>query len=326
MDNSGWNMYVFRDGREHLTGEEARVRLVEAIARAIATPGEDSCLAALIAAGEVECALSDLRSPSEDEAADLTSAIADCFVTNNALSPDLLECARRLTLPDELQLSVAEGFAYYALHPQKLLCVPSDVEGIATARVIGMRSIGTTLSAVVAAALRAMGATVDRITVRPNGHPYERQLTFSEAEKTWLHEAGPNSMVVIVDEGPGISGSSFLAVAEAVEQCGIASQRILMVGSRDPDPQQLRAPQAAVRWTRFRFRAVTDAPILPKGAKDDLGGGCWRRVLLRNFENQPASWTQHESAKYLSDDRKSIFKFLGYGHYGECLARRAEKL
>ncbi len=326
MDNSGWNMYVFRDGREYLTGEQARVRLLEGLARAIAAPGEDSCLAALIAAGEIECALSDYGSPSAGEAAHLTSVIADCFVANTALNSELVEYARRLPVPDELQLGVAEGFAYYALHPEKLLRLISEVEGVVAARVIGMRSIGTTLSAVVAAALRAKGATAERITVRPHGHPYERQLAFGETERAWLHEAGLESLVVIVDEGPGISGSSFLAVAEAVEQCGIAKERILMIGSRDPDPQQLRAPQAAARWKRFRFRAVNGGPVLPEGAKDDLGGGCWRRVMLKHFENQPASWTQHESAKYLSDDRKSVFKFVGYGHYGECLADRARKL
>jgi len=39
----------------------------------------------------------------------------------------------------------------------------------------GIRSIGTTLSAMAAAAARARGISVERITVRPQGHPLQSQ-------------------------------------------------------------------------------------------------------------------------------------------------------
>ncbi len=361
MDNSGWNMYVFRDGRKAVSGETLRDRLLQSISHYAANPTEDNCLVALIAAGELECALADAisdnlrashpptgtphppagtphlptgaphlpvfgRCGSVELCASIPDRLAESLVNGSAPSPDLLlATANSLRVPDLVQLSVAEGFAYYALHPLKFVDLAnySDLPG--SARVIGVRSIGTTLSAVFSAALHARGVDAARITVRPTGHPYERQFSFTEVEQHWLRSAGPQVQVFIVDEGPGISGSSFLAVAEAVERAGIPADSIWMLGSREPDPTQLRAPNAAERWPRFHFRAVASQPILPTGAAIDIGGGAWRQHLSPR-DDQPATWAQLESAKYMSADGHRRFKFHGYGHYGETIAARAHKL
>ena len=52
MDNSGWNMYVFRDGRKTIAGTCIGERLTSAVEKFASHPSEDSCIAALIAAGE----------------------------------------------------------------------------------------------------------------------------------------------------------------------------------------------------------------------------------------------------------------------------------
>jgi hypothetical protein len=325
MENSGWNMYVFRDGRKTVPGETVRKTLVDALQEFRVRPTEDACVAALIASGELECTLIDAGAESAQACA-ITSALAEALVSGSECNPALVERVNAISVPEELRISVAEGFAYYALHPRKFIDLIETLRVSESARVVGLRSIGTTLSAVVVAALRARGVAAERITVRPVGHPYERQLELSQSDREWLLSAGEHSQVILVDEGPGISGSSFLATAEAVESIGIDVERIVMLGSREPDVEQLRAPRGSERWRRLRFLAVDNKPLLPEDAQEEIGGGYWRRLVLKDFDNQPACWPQLESSKYLSADRSSMFKFHGYGHYGQRIEERGHKL
>src|SRR5205814_7722381 len=93
--------------------------------------------------------------------------------------------------------------------------------------IVGIRSIGTTLTAVVRAAACARGVDADRITVRPQGDPYNRELAFSTPELRWVRDrAGRGAVFLVVDEGPGRSGSSFLTTAEALERVGVSADCI----------------------------------------------------------------------------------------------------
>lgn len=326
MDNSGWNMYVFRGGRKTVAGESVRARVVDALRRYEESRSDDACLAALIAAGELECALSDAGSEHAGAAAAVTDALAGALVQRCVPSfARLRDSLASLRVPLQVRFSVAEGFAYYALHPRKFVHLISGFSLPRAARVIGLRSIGTTLGATIGAVLRMHGVSVERTSVRPHGHPYNRQLSFSEPEREWLLGA-PGAQVFIVDEGPGISGSSFLCVAEEVERAGIPRENIVIIGSREPLVSQLRAESAPERWKRFRFHSVAPEPLLPPGAEIDVGGGAWRQSIATGIETHPASWTQLESAKYTNVDRSRAYKFFGYGHYGETLAERANVL
>src|SRR5205085_4840116 len=102
-----------------------------------------------------------------------------------------------------------EGFCFYALHPldyaDLALQIPLSDKPIA---VIGIRSIGTTLSAVVAAALwqAVPSRKVERATVRPSGHPYDRKTVLSGDTLFFVQRnRQENSTFLIVDEGPGLS-------------------------------------------------------------------------------------------------------------------------
>src|SRR5262249_32633249 len=124
--------------------------------------------------------------------------------------------------------------------------------------VIGIRSIGCTLSAITAAALRIARRPSERITVRPTGHPYRRSLALTTSQLNWVgSQRSKSACFVIVDEGPGRSGSTFLAVAEALEREGVPAESITIVGSRPFDPASLCAEDAESRWTKFRFIATT---------------------------------------------------------------------
>ncbi len=55
--------------------------------------------------------------------------------------------------------------------------------------VLGIRSIGVTLSAVACAALRLRGIECRRFTVRPTGHPYDRKLELTPEFCEWIAHA-----------------------------------------------------------------------------------------------------------------------------------------
>jgi len=190
------------------------------------------------------------------------------------------------------------------------------------AAVLGIRSIGVTLSAVACAALRLRGVECQRITVRPTGHPYDRKLEATPELREWV-DRSRDADFLIVDEGPGISGSSFLAAAEALLHCGVESEQIHLLGSREVNPASLRAENAAGRWSRFQFHRMQNEPLPPPQSGESLSGGTWRRRFRCEEDNTPSSWAPLEPAKFLAADEHSLFKFEGYGHFGEEVGARA---
>jgi hypothetical protein len=339
MNNSGWNMYVFRDGKRTVNGSELISGLVNALRRWLCSSeheSEDCALGALIAAGELECALSDGASglpltpgtmnPSCIIAAEITESLAQAYLTGQRHSlPSILEKAEHIQMEARYEVAVQEGFAYYALHPRKIATVLDHISLRRQMSVIGIRSIGVTLSAVACAALRLRGVQCRRITVRPTGHPYDRSLEITSELSQWIDHSRDAGFLV-TDEGPGISGSSFLSVAEALVQCGVAAERIHLIGSRAVDPATLRAPDAARRWTRYNVHIMQSEPLPPAKAGKGLSGGFWRRHFPCGDGNGPASWAPLEPAKFLASDERSIFKFEGFGRYGEAIGARAKLL
>lgn len=347
---------MFRDGRRAVTGSGLRTSLTSALRgwrTASETTFEDCALRALIAAGELECTLldaddgtprSDSRSVSPENnsskiiASEITDATAAAFLAgykqSHGQSLELaLQKARQIAVAARYEVSVQEGFAYYALHPRKVALLVDQlaeewVDPLAAKRrvaVLGIRSIGLTLSAVACAALRLRGVQCERISVRPTGHPYDRSLAMTPELQRWI-ERWRDAEFLIVDEGPGISGSSFLAVAEALGECGIEGERIHLVGSRAVDPATLRAANAAGRWAKYRFHVMQSAPLAPAEAGESLSGGTWRRYFRCEEGPVAAVWPALESAKFLSRDQRSLFKFEGFGGYGEAIGTKAKLL
>lgn len=336
MSDSAWKMYVFRDGKDEIAGTELLVRLRDGLCRARSASeaeSEDHLLAALIAAGELECALLDAAHHDAAAASEITDELAHAFLTGrkDSLSA-VLQRTERWQLPDRFRAAVQEGFAYYALHPRKLAMLLDSMLAeklLPHARehgvgVLGIRSIGLTLSAVVCAALALRGIACRRTSVRPSGHPYDRRLEPGLQFRQWLADSGADFLVV--DEGPGISGSSFLAVAEAVEACGVAPHRIHMIGSRQVSAATLLAPDAARRWPRYPFHTVPSAPLPPDDAGESLTPCAWQKLFRPERTITAGSWTALDPPMYLSRDRQSTFCFAGFGHFGEGVCARARSL
>lgn len=312
------DLWIFREGRREFSGPAFLRDLQQKL------EASHNVLDGLIQAGELEAALADLQAPGTSAAAILTDALAHQLCTGSA-SHDAAELAKQIGVPTTIRIAPPEGFTYYALHPLDFARV---AERISTAQhnsyaVIGIRSIGTTLSAVTAAALNPRGKRVNRITVRPTGHPYSRITHFSPEQQCWIAEQLARSAhFLVVDEGPGRSGSTFLSVAEALYRAGVPRQQITVIGSRLFDPESLCTTDANERWRHFKF--VCTRPSMSRFENwPYIGGGDWRNHFCAGEQHWPESWTQMERFKALSPDRSRLIKFEGMGRIGNEVRQRA---
>jgi hypothetical protein len=153
-------------------------------------------------------------------------------------------------LSGEVELSLPEGFAFYAVYPESYIAAARGLSLLGPIRVIGIRSIGTTLGAVVAAVLGAPVA----LTVRPFGDPFARLVELP------ADAIEPDAHYVIVDEGPGLSGSSFGAVADALEAHGVPPDRIAFLPSHCGDLGPHASEPHRRRWHRVRRVAAEFDP------------------------------------------------------------------
>jgi hypothetical protein len=327
------NMWVFREGRSTVSGKVLRDGLRSAL-RAISShcgATRDALVDTLLRAGELECALADASASHAPYAAAITDAVAAALVgcpgwpVALEQAPALLDAIKT---PEQVNISPPEGFAYYALHPLDFaaLCDQVPLRG-KQAAVVGIRSIGTTLSAVVVAELRRRGVRADRITVRPVGHPYDRRTTFSIEQLKWTAwRRAALADFLVTDEGPGISGSSFLSVGDALLEAGVARERITFLGSRYANPDTLTAREGASRWRSFRTLHADPTLYTPADRGAYIGGGEWRQRSFGEESQWPASWVQMERLKFLSRDGKRTYKFHGLGRFGDAAAERARLL
>jgi hypothetical protein len=148
-------------------------------------------------------------------------------------------------------------------------------------------------------------------------------LTLTPREVAELAQR-PGANVLVVDEGPGLSGSTFLAVGEALTAVGVPAERISLFCSHEFDPGQLRAENAAGRYGRFAIRAAA-AWKQPAGTQS-LAGGSWRALRCPNAASYPACWANLERVKYRTSTGRTLVKFEGFGGYADATWRRAVML
>jgi hypothetical protein len=327
--------WVFRDGKRSRAGETLRAELWQCLLqlRNADPPSSELLTESLLRAGELECSITDAAMPDPHYRqlalwlTQLTDALADALVSARCkpLCFDAFAPLLSLAIPEHLECSPPEGFCFYALHPIDFANFP--VSSRLPACVIGIRSIGTTLSAVLAARFKNTGAWTRRFTVRPTGHPYERELAFTSDQIRIVAEADSRGAeFFIADEGPGLSGSSFLSVGEALADAGIARNRIAFIGSVEPHMEKLVAPHAAARWRSFNWYRIPSIERPPEEAKICLSAGGWRDRVFAGTNDWPGVWTQLEPQKFLSASGDEFYKFIGHGHYGQSVRGRYEHL
>lgn len=341
----------FVDPRLLLAAMEGRLRALAGADRISHADATDL----LILAGELEAGLMDALFPDADGLGALagpfqgtTLAFGRIFrlsargrdpgLLRRAVSDARTAIALRLQerLPREVRLKVPEGYAYYGLYPETYLeaaerfgrdAVPAH------AVVIGLRSIGTSLSAVVAAGLEDRGWSTETLSLRPRGPCWERRPRLTRDLDGALR-CRHDRWFLIVDEGPGLSGSSFCGTAELLAGLGIADDRIVFFPSRETIGEAFRSEAARQRWPRHRkaFVSFEQAWLRHRRIGDrtvDLSGGRWRDLLCGSAAIRPAVQPQHERRKYLEGEGRGgglLFRFAGLGRYGETSFRRAAKL
>ncbi len=269
----------------------------------------------LLLFGELECALLDAGvAPAELPA--LSLRIADSYLSGAAADFGLPQ------VPDQaLRVRTPEGFAFYGVHPDAY-----DRAAVSFLRqhrpqrchVVGIRSIGAPLSGVVAATLRRRGVATTRQLVRPTGHPHDRVL------REPVVPAPVGAHCLIVDEGPGLSGSSFAAVAEAAEQAGYVPDCIHLLPSWDASANQLCSERGQAAWRKYS-RSVAAwtlawAPSIPPSAHD-VSAGAWRGAV--EGTDDLLLFPAHERRKFIFDGR--LAKYGGIGHCGDASDRVAER-
>ena len=339
--------------------EERIAGIAAALAEAAAEPPgilrHGALVAALIEAGELAQGIADAAflergadapSAGQDAAMGLLTRLARAVWASwrgglraTVPSPDILRLLDSAPLPNSITTRWAEGFAFYALYPEGYAMAAARSGLPAATRVVGIRSIGAPLAAMVAAGLGAEAPE----TVRPVGHPFRRDLALSEGLTARLTAGGPPACAV-ADEGPGLSGSSFGAVVDALEAAGVPERRIALFPSHcgAPGPQASRHHRA--RWHRM-VRHVTpfdDIVLCPRGLAEwaadligageapleEISGGLWRRHLYASEAEWPPVNAGQERRKFLMRARGQtwLLKFAGLGAAGRRKLDRARAL
>src|SRR5215510_1633916 len=168
MPPGALNLLVFREDRRLVNGRALKSTLEQEVAGLTRMSSPDQVLHALLCAGELECGVSDSGSVPVRPYESLTDRLAGALVSGASVpvAGALYASVAATAVPDQIAISRPEGFAYYAIHPLSFADAVNQLSFHSdSVAVIGIRSIGTTLSAVTAAATRARGLRAERITV-----------------------------------------------------------------------------------------------------------------------------------------------------------------
>lgn len=356
-------MLVYGDVTRRENPDEKRARIADALSSLAAMPAglvrHATLVGALIEAGELAQGLADAAFAERGE--DVLTSLPNPMPLVRALarsawaswrngfgpvevpSPASVELHASPAESSTIDVKVPEGFAFYAVYPEAYATAAASSGLPPTTCVLGIRSIGTTLGASVAAALDATNLG----TVRPIGHPFQRRVLPSQELSSRIAETSGGRFAV-VDEGPGLSGSSFGAVADVLEESGVLRANISFFPSHDNalgphaaerhrrrwdasprhvrtfDELILRAPQPVHRFESWLETSVgpLDGPI------EDVACGAWRRHRYKREEDWPPVNGGWERRKFLfrSGGRTWLAKFAGLGREGERKFARARAL
>ena len=330
----------------------------EALAPAPAITRHGAWVAALVAAGGLAQGLADAGAGAGEAAAlGLAAALARVMGQSwdsglvdlpAAVPPPVaaaLAALRRLVpaLPGSVDVRRPEGFAHYAVYPEGYWQAAARLEPPSPTRVLGIRSIGATLAACVAAALGAPPP----VTVRPGGHPFARVVEPGAIAAAAMRE-GADAVWAVVDEGPGLSGSSFEAAATALGRAGVAPDRVVLVPSHAGEPGAMAGEAQRRLWSRARRTVapgealwgpdagpgrrladwVGDITGALRAPPEDVAGGGWRRHRYADEADWPPADRQNERRKYLLDgaEARVLLRFTGLGSFGRAKAERARAL
>ena len=141
-----------------------------------------------------------------------------------------------------------------------------------------------------------------------------------------------------MDEGPGLSGSSFGAVADLLGQCGVPAARMAFFPSHGNEPGPMASARHRATWRSVprhvtAFEDLVLQPSRPDQRLDtwftdltgpaeaplvDVGGGQWRALRADHPADAPPADAAGERRKFLlrSGRGEFLIKFTGLGRSG----------
>jgi hypothetical protein len=152
--------------------------------------------------------------------------------------------------------------------------------------------------------------------------------------------------LAIVDEGPGLSGSSIVAVADAAARAGVAPDRIHVFPSHrnGPGPQASEATRRFWQGARISIRSFDDLVLGADGRRleswfsdligapttpaREISGGVWRGLRFGDPADWPPTHPWQERRKFLVETASGtwLLKFAGLGRIGLGKFKRAQSL
>lgn len=263
-------------------------------------------------------------------------------------------------LPPKLRVRIPEGYACYGLYPETFIESAKRFSRDAAPRkvvAIGLRSIGVSLSLVVSAALEEFGCPdVVSYTLRPVGHPFDRRPRISPRLESTLLSFAADSYFLVIDEGPGLSGSSLCGTAQKLSELGIRDDRIVLFPGWEPEGRRFVSESARERWQKHRKYSSSFEDVwlgsgrlrssLSAGELIDVSAGKWRSIFF-DGNTGPAVHPWHERRKYLFSNTPELpghspppfrlphlnwaapakmARFVGLAHYGKGRFERAVHL
>ncbi|MFT3914661.1 MAG: hypothetical protein QM704_11245 [Anaeromyxobacteraceae bacterium] len=314
-----------------------------ALASLPAGPDRHSALAAaLVGSGILAQALAD--APGEAGApesmaltASLARALWRSFRTGGrAAVPSGLPLAplEAAPMPPRVRLRRPEGFALYGLAPEAHAVAARALSSRRDRLVVlGLRSIGTALAAMVAA---GAGSDATPFTVRPTGHPWSREVTLPHGFPA------RGATVAIADEGPGLSGSSLAAAARAALEAGAAEVVLLPAHAGGPGPAA--SPETRALLASLSTRCVPSGRLvagrgplaLPRLVEDLTGpadgpaaclaGGAWRTHVPGAARAPSTGWLERPKHLLSAGGRRWLARLAGHGEEGPRRLARARAL
>lgn len=320
-------------------------------------PDYSTLVSLFIEVSEFETGISDVFEKEDDISTpvhwshDITLASAQLVYDswgNHEKSDHLLEVIKRgiaqfssFTIIDRIPVCESEGYAFYGLYPEMYMEAAIEFARINPKKevvCIGLRSIGTSLCALVDTVLNNNGCRAWSFTVRPKGHPFDRKINIPLSVKEKILRGG-EKIIAVIDEGPGLSGSSIGGTLQKLIESGVTKNQIVLFPSWNPDGEGFISESAKKLWPQFRkvTKDFSDIWIVNKKLENMLGmrithdfsAGNWREYLFKDESEYPSVNSHHERRKFLLIDenkRRFIAKWVGLGRYGERLVERAEKL
>ncbi len=331
---------------------------------------------AAVALGELHQAIADRMNPRLDEASPALDRLAAAatllgrcisrsshLVMSGAWEPSEAAATARLLRSTAVAVAettivagggplwarIPEGYAFYSLYPEMYLA--STSKALASGRprssytVVGIRSIGTSLAPLVAGALLDRGLKARVETLRPRGHPFDRYVEMGPCLLRRLEsDAHRDTGFLIVDEGPGLTCSSFLSVCSALALLGVEEGRVSILSAWRGAPSIYASEEGRRRWREMRVFCsdATEAfdgwrSLLPfvmaalpssRGSRDghgnpapeilDLSYGRWRERLYPSPSRWPVVHRSTERTKLLLSlpSQQILAKFAGLGDHG----------